>query len=100
MAARERPFRFIVANLIVWVVMVAILVVLPDLLARWVRLDVARVIGWAVACGIWVIAVERAWQARFGPVARFVLQLTLWVAAALLAIWISESARPTWAYSP
>jgi hypothetical protein len=50
------------------------------------------VIGWALACAVWVVAVEHEWQARFGPLVRFALQLVLWVAAALTAIWISESA--------
>jgi hypothetical protein len=100
MARRPRPLRFIATNLIVWLVMVVILVVLPDLLSQWVRLEVARVVGWAVACGVWVVAVEREWQERFRPLARFALQLLLWVAAALIAIWISESANLTLAYSP
>ena len=37
------------ANLVVWLVMVAILVVVPDSLERWMSLEVARVVGWAVA---------------------------------------------------
>ena len=90
MPKRPGTLRFAALNLVVWVVMVAILVVVPDLLARSVRLDVARVLGWAVACAVWVVAVEREWQERFGLVARFALQLVLWVAAALTAIWISE----------
>lgn len=85
-----RTPRFVAINLAVWLVMVAILVVVPDVLARSMRLEVARVIGWALACAVWVVAVEREWQARFGPLARFALQLVLWVAAALAAIWISE----------
>ena len=73
--------------------MVAILVVVPDSLERWLSLEVARVVGWAVACAVWVVAVERQWQQRVGPFARFFLQLTLWVSAALVAIWISDQAR-------
>jgi hypothetical protein len=99
-ARRPRPLRFLAANLGVWLAMVAILVVLPDVLARWVPLEVARVVGWAVACAVWVVAIEREWQARFGVAARFVLQLVIWVAAALVAIWISEQVSLTWAYSP
>jgi hypothetical protein len=75
--------------------MVVILVLVPDLLARWIRLEIARVIGWAIACSVWVVAIEREWQQRFGPIARFGLQLLLWVGAALVAIWISESAALT-----
>jgi hypothetical protein len=87
--------RFLALNLLVWLAMVVILVLVPDLLARQIRLEIARVIGWAVACGVWVVAVEREWQARFGPLARFALQLVLWVAAAIVAIWISESSALT-----
>ena len=86
-----RPFLF--ANAIVWVLMTAILVVVPDTLEQWMPLEIARVIGWAVACSVWVVAVERQWQQRVGPLARFGLQLVLWVAAAMTAIWISEQAR-------
>ena len=94
MAPPRRPLRpFILANVVVWLMMTAILVVVPDTLERWMRLEIARVIGWAVACSVWVIAVERQWQERVGPLARFGLQLALWIAAALTAIWISEQFR-------
>ena len=46
-----------------------------------------------MACAVWVVAVERQWQQRVGPFARFFLQLDLWVGAALVAIWISDQAR-------
>jgi hypothetical protein len=84
---------FIVSNVIVWCAMTAILVVVPDTLERWMSLEIARVIGWGVAGSLWVVAVEPMWKARFGPFARFVLQLILWVGAALVAITISEQAR-------
>ncbi len=87
---------FALMNTVVWLVMVAILVVVPDTLERWMALEVARVIGWAVACGVWVVAVERHWQQRYGPFVRFFLQLVLWVSAALLASWISEQTRLNW----
>ena len=90
MPRRPGTLRFVAINLSVWLVMVAILVVVPDVLARSIRLEVARVIGWALACAVWVVAVEREWQARFGLLVRFALQLVLWVAAAVTAIWISE----------
>ena len=92
MPIRPGTLRFAAINLAVWLLMVAILVVVPDVLARSIRLEVARVIGWALACAVWVVAVEREWQARFGLMVRFALQLVLWVAAALTAIWISEHA--------
>lgn len=95
MPRRPGTLRFVAINLAVWLVMVVILVLVPDVLARSIRVEVARVLGWALACAVWVVAVEREWQARFGPVVRFALQLVLWVAAALTAIWISESSSLT-----
>jgi hypothetical protein len=83
-------WRFLVRNVLVWILMVVILVVVPDELNRWIAIDIARVIGWAVACGVWVIVVEQEWKLRFSPLARFALQLVLWVSAALLAMWISD----------
>jgi hypothetical protein len=93
MPFRRIPLVFVAVNFAVWLIMVAILVVVPDQLERWLGLEFARVVGWAVACGVWVVAVERQWQERFGPFTRFALQLVIWVGAALLAIWISDQAR-------
>ena len=84
---------FVLLNFVVWLSMVVILVVVPDTLERWMAFEIARVIGWAVACSVWVISVERYWQQRYGPFVRFFLQFLLWVSAALLASWISEQAR-------
>jgi hypothetical protein len=93
MRSRRFDARFLAINALVWVLMVVILVVVPDTLERWVGLAIARVIGWAVAGGFWVVSVERQWQARCGPFGRFVVQTVLWVGAALLAIFISDQAR-------
>jgi hypothetical protein len=93
MTERSSRAVFVVSNVVVWIVMTVILVVVPDQLSRWMSMEVARVIGWGVAGSVWVVAVERQWQARFGPVARFFLQLVLWVSAALVAIYISEQSR-------
>ena len=84
---------FVFRTAVMWVVMTLILVVVPDALEQWMPLEVARVIGWAVACGLWVVAIEAEWKARYGPFVRFVLQLMLWVSAALLASWISDQFR-------
>jgi len=89
----SRRGTFVFINVAVWIAMVVVLVVVPDFLERWLPLEIARVLGWGVAGVIWVMAVEREWRARLGPVARAGLQLILWVSAALLAIWISEQAR-------
>lgn len=84
---------FILKNVGVWVLMVIVLVLVPDYLERWLGLGMARVVGWAIAFPMWLAIVERNWQARFGPIARFALQVPLWVAAALVADWISGQAR-------
>jgi hypothetical protein len=94
MPSRPRVgWGFVARNALVWALMTAILVVVPDSLERWLPLPLSRVIGWTVATSVWVIAVEREWQARFGVFARFFFQLVLWVSAALLAIWISDQFR-------
>jgi hypothetical protein len=85
--------RFLLLNAAVWLAMVVILVVVPDTLEQWMPLTIARVLGWAVACGVWVVAVEGRWQQRLGPLARFLVQVVLWVAAATIAMWISDQFR-------
>ena len=82
-------------NAAVWLAMVIILVVIPDTLEKWMPLTIARVLGWAVACGIWVVAVEGEWQRRLGPFSRFLVQVVLWVGAATTAMWISDQFRVT-----
>lgn len=81
-------WRFVVRNVLVWVLMAAILVVVPDQLQRWMPFEIAGILGWTVAVSVWVVVVERQWQARFGPFARFGFQLVLWLSAALVATWI------------
>lgn len=93
MPERSSRVAFVTINVVVWFVMTAILVVVPDLLDRWMPLEFARVVGWGVAGSVWVVSVEHQWKLRFGPLARFFLQLVLWVSAALVAITISEQAR-------
>jgi hypothetical protein len=90
---RVAVWRFLLTNVIVWLAMTVILVVVPDALEPRLSMPVARVIGWAVACSVWVVTVESGWQRRFGPVPRFLVQLVLWVAAALVAMWISDQFR-------
>jgi len=91
--AKRTTQAFLLLNTVVWLVMVVILVLVPDTLERWMPLEIARVLGWAVACGVWVVVVEREWQMRVGPFLRFFLQFVLWVSAAILASWISEQFR-------
>jgi hypothetical protein len=87
---------FVAANVCVWLAMTAILVVLPDQLERWLPIQVSRIIGWAVACAVWVVTVEAQWKMRCGPIVRFGVQLVLWVTAAVLAIWLDDQFRVAW----
>ena len=85
--------QFVLLNVVMWLVMTVILIVLPDQLDRWLDLGVARAIGWAVAGALWVVAIERQWQARMGALARFPLQVLLWASSALVAMWLSDLFR-------
>jgi hypothetical protein len=93
MPQRQPLSRFVVTNAIVWLVMTAILIVVPDLIERWVPLSAGRAVGWAVAGGVWVVVLERQWQQRMGVVATFFSQVLLWGSSALAAIWISDQFR-------
>jgi len=84
---------FALRNVVVWLAMIVILVIVPDSLERWMPLAVARVLGWAVACGVWVVAVESEWQRRLSAFPRFLVQIVLWVTAALVAMWTSDQFR-------
>jgi hypothetical protein len=88
------PIGFLLGNVVVWLLMTVLLVVVPDVLEERVGTEVARVIGWAVACTVWVVAIEAQWKVRVGPVNRVVLQFLLWVSAALTAIWVTEQVTP------
>ena len=82
-----------VRSVAVWILMVVVLVVVPDSLEQWMPLNIARVCGWVLASGMWVVILDRAWQARFTPLVRFPLQITAWLTAALTAAWISDIVR-------
>jgi hypothetical protein len=90
---RRAGLRFRIWSIGVWLLMVAVLVLVPDTLERWMPLNIARVCGWVLASGLWVAILERDWQDRFKPLPRFLLQITIWLAAALAATWISEQFR-------
>jgi len=94
MTRRGSAAVFFVANVLAWLLLVAIMVLVPDYLGRWVSLEVSRVVGWAVASGIWVVALQPRWRARVGPLALFGVQFVTWVSAAILAMWISEASHP------
>lgn len=90
----QKRLGFVLANAVLWIVMVVLLVLVPDALEPFIGFEFARAIGWAVACGVWVVTLESAWKARLGTATRFFLQLVIWVSAALVAAWISDQARP------
>jgi hypothetical protein len=91
---RHSAWRLALRTTLVWAAMTVILVVVPDTLSRWINLDLARVLGWAVACGVWVVTVEQAWQQRHHQILVFFVRLILWVSAALVAIGLSDQFRP------
>jgi hypothetical protein len=93
MAGTRSGWMFVIRNVVVWIAMTAILVVVPDQLEHYLPLPMSRVIGWAIACSVWVVAVEQQWKERYGVFSRFFVQLFLWVTAALFAIWISDQFR-------
>ena len=89
----RRGAAFLLANVLMWALMTAILIVVPDTLDRWLSLEFARVVGWAVASGLWVVVLQQPWRSRVGPFTLFALQVLLWISAALVAIWISDTVR-------
>ncbi len=91
---KSRGFlKFAGLNVALWLAMTVILLVLPDQLDRWMDLSVGRAIAWAVAGALWVVAIERQWQARMGALARFPLQVLLWASSAIVAMWLSDQFR-------
>jgi hypothetical protein len=90
----KKAIRFLVLNALMWGVMTVLLVLVPDVLEPSLGFEFSRAVGWAVACGVWVVVLESAWKERFGTFARFALQLLVWVSAAVVASWISDQARP------
>jgi hypothetical protein len=93
MTRRRRGATFAAVNVLMWALMTAILIVVPDALERWMSLEFARVVGWAVASGLWVVVLQQPWRSRVGPFTLFTLQVLLWISAALVAIWISDTVR-------
>lgn len=93
MRVRRSHVWFVVMNLVMWLVMVVILILVPDTLERWMSIELARVTGWGVAGAVWALAVESEWRQRTGPIVRFFAQTTIWVSAAMVAIWISDRAN-------
>lgn len=91
--SRDPRVRIGLVSAVMWIVMVVVLVLVPDTLEQWMPLNIARVCGWVLASGLWVVVLDRSWQARFPPLIRFPLQIVAWLTAALTAIWISDQFR-------
>ena len=85
--------RFVALSGVVWIVMIVVLIVVPDALEGWMPLPIARVFGWVLASGIWVAVVERQWRERFSPIPRFLIQIVVWLSAALIAVYVSDYFR-------
>ena len=94
MSPGRARLAFLVLNLLMWGVMTVVLVVVPDTLERWMSLELARIVGWAIASGLWVVVLQQQWRTRLSPLSLFSVQVLLWVTAALVALWISEASRP------
>jgi hypothetical protein len=93
MPRRPSAVPFLLVNVLMWTFMTAILIVVPDTLDRWMSVEFARVIGWAIASGLWVVALQQPWRNRVGPFVLFGIQLVLWVGAAVVAGWIGDLYR-------
>lgn len=76
--------------LLAWAVMTAGLAVLPAMLGNIVGEPWPIVIAWAVVSLAWV-PVEAVMRQRVGPLARFSINLPLWVAAALCGFWLRHT---------
>ena len=94
MKGRRSVSGFIFANVCMWAAMMAVMVVVADQLERWMPLTIARALGWAVASGLWDVALQQAWRRRVGPLALFAIKLPLWGRAATSALWVSDLFRP------
>lgn len=76
--------------LLAWAVMTCGLAVLPAMLGHIVGEPWPLVIAWALVSLAWV-PVEAVLRHRLGPLARFSINLPLWVAAALCGFWLRQT---------
>ena len=87
-----RPVSLELISLILaaWAVMAAGLAVLPAILGNLMDEPWPVVIAWAIASLAWV-PVEVILRTRIGPLARFAINLPLWVAAAFCGFWLRHT---------
>jgi hypothetical protein len=76
--------------LLAWALMTTGLAVLPAMLGNLVDEPWPSVIAWAVVSLAWV-PVEAVLRHRLGPLARFAINLPLWVAAAICGFWLRHA---------
>ena len=76
--------------LLAWALMTTGLAVLPAMLGNLVDEPWTIVIAWAVVSLAWV-PVEAVMRHRVGPLARFSINVPLWVAAALCGFWLRRT---------
>jgi len=72
---------------VAWSLMTAGLAVLPPMLGNIVDEPWTIVIAWAIVSLAWV-PVEALMRTRFGALARFLITVPLWLAAALCGYWL------------
>lgn len=76
--------------LLAWALMTIGLAVLPAMLGQLVDEPWPVVIAWGVVSLAWV-PVEAVLRHRVGPLARFSINLPLWIAAALCGFWLRHT---------
>ena len=76
--------------LLAWALMATGLAVLPAILGNLVDEPWPVVIAWGVVSLAWV-PVEAVMRQRIGPLARFSINVPLWVAAALCGFWLRRT---------
>lgn len=75
---------------VAWALMTVGLAVLPGMLGNLVGDPWPLVIAWGIVSLVWV-PVEAVMRGRIGPLARFSINLPLWVAAALCGFWLRST---------
>ena len=88
--SRPATLELISLILAAWAVMAAGLAVLPAILGNLMDEPWPVVIAWAIVSLAW-LPVEVILRPRIGPLARFAINLPLWVAAAFCGFWLRNT---------
>jgi len=86
---RRSSIELLSLVLLAWAVMTAGLAILPAMIGNLLDDPWPVVIAWAIVSMAWV-PVEVVLRARLGPLARFAINLPLWVGAALCGFWLRQ----------